>query len=57
MEEKETKKVVKKVVKKEAKKAVKYKIQKPNGNVVYRDALEDAEIKAYESKGCKVGEE
>ena len=32
----------------------KYKITKPNGNVINRDALADVEIKAYESKGCKV---
>ena len=34
----------------------KYKITKPNGNVIYRDALADVEIKAYEAKGCKVEE-
>ena len=32
----------------------KYKITKPNGNVIYRDALADVEIKAYKAKGCKV---
>ena len=32
----------------------KYKITKPNGNVIYRDALADVEIKAYEAKGSKV---
>ena len=34
----------------------KYKITKPNGNVINRDALADVEIKAYEAKGCKVEE-
>ena len=34
----------------------KYKITKPNGNVIYRDALADVEIKAYKAKGCKVEE-
>ena len=32
----------------------KYKITKPNGKVIHRDALADVEIKAYEAKGCKV---
>ena len=32
----------------------KYKITKSNGNVIYRDALADVEIKAYKAKGCKV---
>jgi len=32
-----------------------YKIEKPNGNVIYRETLSDSEIKSYESKGCKVG--
>tara|TARA_R100000664_G_scaffold13604_1_gene21663 strand:- start:440 stop:607 length:168 start_codon:yes stop_codon:yes gene_type:complete len=50
----EKKKSVKKEVKKESKVSVKYKITKPNGNVIERDGLEDAEIKMYESKGCKV---
>ena len=31
-----------------------YKIEKPNGNVIYREALSDPEIKVYKSKGCKV---
>tara|TARA_R100000995_G_C3358512_1_gene66276 strand:+ start:170 stop:337 length:168 start_codon:yes stop_codon:yes gene_type:complete len=48
------KKSVKKEVKKEVKVSVKYKITKPNGNVIKRDELEDAEVKMYESKGCKV---
>lgn len=43
----------KKEVKKEVK-ASSYKITKPNGNVIKRDSLIDAEIKMYESKGCKV---
>ena len=34
----------------------KYKITKVNGNVIYRDILDDAEIKAYKAKGCKVEE-
>ena len=50
----EKKKSVKKEVKKESKVSVKYKITKPNGNVIERDRLEDVEIKKYESKGCKV---
>ena len=50
----EKKKSVKKEVKKESKVSVKYKITKPNGNVIERDGLGDAEIKMYESKGCKV---
>ena len=33
----------------------KYKITKPNGNVIYRDALTDVEIQVYEEMGCKVG--
>ena len=32
----------------------KYKITKPKGNVIYRDTLDDSEIKAYKAKGCKV---
>ena len=31
-----------------------YKIEKPNGNVIYRETLSDSEIKVYKSKGCKV---
>ena len=53
------KKVVKKETKKEVKKevAVKaYKITKLNGNTIKRDALEDSEVKAYESKGYTVEE-
>tara|TARA_R100000353_G_scaffold109688_1_gene78777 strand:+ start:417 stop:587 length:171 start_codon:yes stop_codon:yes gene_type:complete len=53
----EAKKENKKVAKKVVKAAVKYKIEKPNGNVIYRDALSDVEVKSYEAKGCKVGEE
>ena len=34
----------------------KYKITKPNGNVIYRDTLADVEIKAYKAKGSKVEE-
>ena len=34
----------------------KYKITKSNGNVIYRDALADMEIKAYKAKNCKVEE-
>ena len=50
-------KEVKKEAKKEVKKLVtKCKVEKPNGNVIYRDELSDAEVKAYEAKGCKVGE-
>tara|TARA_Y100001973_G_C5150696_1_gene307941 strand:- start:1056 stop:1226 length:171 start_codon:yes stop_codon:yes gene_type:complete len=52
----EAKKETKKAAKKEVKVATKCKIEKPNGNVIYRDALGDAEVKAYEAKGCKVGE-
>ena len=44
----------KKPVKKVEKKVNKYKIIKVNGNEIYRDNLEDREVKAYESKGCKV---
>ena len=46
----------KKEVKKVAKKAVKYKISKPNGNIIYRDSLEESEIKMYKSKKFKVEE-
>ncbi len=46
----------KKEVKKAVKKAVKYKISKPNGNIIYRDSLEESEIKMYKSKKCKVEE-
>ena len=53
----EAKKETKKAAKKEVKVATKYKIQKPNGSVIYRDELSDAEVKMYESKGCKVGAE
>ena len=48
-DKKEAKKADKKV-----KSSGKYKITKPNGNVIERDRLEDVEIKKYESKGCKV---
>lgn len=34
--------------------ASRYEITKANGNMITRDALTDAEIKMYESKGCKV---
>ena len=51
----EAKKETKKVAKKEVKVATKCKIEKPNGSVIYRDELSDAEVKMYESKGCKVG--
>ena len=44
----------KKEVKKVEKKITKYKITKENGNVIYRDNLENQEIKMYESKGSKV---
>ena len=44
--------------KKESAKVVKtptkYSITKPNGKIIFRDTLEDAEIKMYESKGFKV---
>ena len=46
----------KKEVKKVEKKTTKYKITKENGNVIYRDSLENQEKKVYESKGCKVEE-
>ena len=49
-DKKEVKKEVKKV-----KSSGKYKITKPNGNVIYRTDLGDY-IKVYESKGCKVEE-
>ena len=47
-----------KAIKKDANKVVKitknYKIQKTNGNVIYRESLTTDEIKSYELKGCKV---
>ena len=46
----------KKEVKKVEKKVTSYKITKSNGNVIYRDNLENQEIKVYESKGHKVEE-
>tara|TARA_Y100001938_G_scaffold138421_1_gene203869 strand:- start:684 stop:866 length:183 start_codon:yes stop_codon:yes gene_type:complete len=47
----------KKADKKEVKKEVtKYSIEKPNGRVIFRDTLSDAEVKVYEAKGCKVKE-
>tara|TARA_R110002110_G_scaffold219905_1_gene433857 strand:+ start:2008 stop:2175 length:168 start_codon:yes stop_codon:yes gene_type:complete len=46
----------KKSMKKEVKKEVKYKVQKRNGNVIYRDSLSEAEIKMYKSKKCSVEE-
>ena len=49
-DKKEVKKEVKKV-----KSSGKYKITKPNGNVIYRTGLGDY-VKVYESKGCKVEE-
>tara|TARA_R110002012_G_scaffold55981_3_gene143005 strand:- start:2257 stop:2412 length:156 start_codon:yes stop_codon:yes gene_type:complete len=46
----------KKEEKKETKKTSgKFKITKPNGNVIYRTDLGDY-VKVYESKGCKVEE-
>tara|TARA_R100000808_G_scaffold6235_1_gene18640 strand:+ start:6096 stop:6254 length:159 start_codon:yes stop_codon:yes gene_type:complete len=47
------KKEEKKVEKKKS--SGKFKITKPNGNVIYRDGLGDY-VKIYESKGCKVEE-
>ena len=45
-----------KEVKKETKKSSgKFKITKPNGNIIYRDNL-GTYVKVYESKGCKVEE-
>tara|TARA_R100001015_G_C4555799_1_gene116651 strand:- start:193 stop:372 length:180 start_codon:yes stop_codon:yes gene_type:complete len=52
----EAKKEVKKEVKKAVKKATKFKISKPNGNVIYRDSLDEAQIKMYKSKKCSVEE-
>ena len=50
------KKEAKKEVKEEVKKSSgKFKITKPNGNVIYRTDLGDY-VKVYESKGCKVEE-
>ena len=49
------KKEVKKESKKKVKSSGKYKITKPNGNVIYRTGLGDY-VKVYESKGCKVEE-
>lgn len=49
-DKKEVKKEVKKV-----KSSGKYKITKPNGNVIYRTGLGDY-VKVYKSKGCKVEE-
>ena len=44
----------KKATKKETKKSTgKFKITKPNGNVIFRNNLGDY-VKVYESKGCKV---
>ena len=44
----------KKATTKETKKSSgKFKITKPNGNVIYRNNL-GAYVKVYESKGCKV---
>ena len=48
-------KTVKKEVKKEKKSSGKFKITKPNGNIIYRDNL-GTYVKVYESKGCKVEE-
>ena len=46
----------KKETKKETKKVTKFKVTKLNGNVIFRDALEESEVKMYKSKGCKVEE-
>ena len=48
-------KTVKKEVKKEKKSSGKFKITKPNGNIIYRSNLGEY-VKVYESKGCKVEE-
>ena len=48
-------KAIKKDIKEVKKVSKNYKIEKPNGNVIYRETLSDSEIKSYESKGCKVG--
>ena len=47
----------KKQLKNAIKKAIKFKISKPNGNVIYRDSLDEAQIKMYKSKKCSVEEE
>ncbi len=47
-------KAIKKDAKKTTKASTNYKITKPNNNIIFRDALTDAEIKAYKAKGCKV---
>ena len=46
----------KKEIKKVVKKSTKFKISKPNGNVIYRDSLDEAQIKMYKSKKCSVEE-
>ena len=56
MTKKELVKVIQEVVRREVKKEVKYKVQKRNGNVIYRDSLSEAEIKMYKSKKCSVEE-
>jgi len=48
-------KAIKKDTKKVKEVSKNYKIEKPNGNVIYRETLSDLEIKSYEAKGCKVG--
>ena len=47
-------KAIKKDTKKVKKVSKNYKIEKPNGNVIYRETLSDVEIEAYKSKGCTV---
>ena len=47
-------KAIKKDTKKVKKIAKNFEIVKANGNVVYREALSDVEVKAYEAKGWKV---
>ena len=47
-------KAIKKDTKKVKEASKNYKIEKPNGNVIYRETLSDSEIKVYKSKGCEV---